>query len=136
MKASAGALMVSGLGIPRTVHAGGTKGLATMIDLDRCDGCPNFDQPRCIASCRDKNLGIIPEPVSPLPKLFPPGQNGRLVKEEGCHQPFDTLQFYLCAAGRRGVPGGEEKGFHSPAVHALQQSRLCHDMSLCCESQI
>ena len=73
MKASAGALMVSGLGIPRTVHAGGARGLATMIDLDRCDGCPNFDQPRCIASCRDKNLGIIPEPVSPLPKLFPRG---------------------------------------------------------------
>ncbi|MBN2569740.1 MAG: 4Fe-4S dicluster domain-containing protein [Deltaproteobacteria bacterium] len=73
IKASAGVMMVSGLGIPRTLQAGSAKGLATMIDLDRCDGCLNFDEPRCVASCRDRNLEIVPEPVSPMPILLPRG---------------------------------------------------------------
>ena len=72
MKASAGAAMVTGLGIPRTVNAGVT-GLATMIDLSRCDGCVDFDQPRCITACRERNLSVVPEPVDPMPTLYPRG---------------------------------------------------------------
>ena len=74
LKVSAGVLMVSGLGIPRTVRAGNTRGLATMIDLSRCDGCSKLNEPRCVTVCRDKNLGIIPDPVSPMPKLLPRGK--------------------------------------------------------------
>lgn len=74
MKASAGALMVSGLGIPRTANAGDVKGFATMIDLSRCDGCADVDQPRCVTACREKNLSVVPEPVDPMPKLYPRGK--------------------------------------------------------------
>jgi formate dehydrogenase iron-sulfur subunit len=42
--------------------ATGTRRFATLIDLDRCDGCPDRDTPRCVAACRSANAHRFPEP--------------------------------------------------------------------------
>lgn len=36
--------------------------IGVLVDLTRCDGCPDVATPRCVASCRAKNLGRYPEP--------------------------------------------------------------------------
>jgi formate dehydrogenase iron-sulfur subunit len=35
---------------------------ASLIDLERCDGCPDLDTPRCVTSCRTANAHRFPEP--------------------------------------------------------------------------
>ena len=74
LKLSAGVAAASGLGLPRTAAAKEPSGYAVMIDLSLCDGCPQLEQPACVKACRDKNLGNIPDPVDPMPELFPRGK--------------------------------------------------------------
>ncbi len=52
LAASAG-LAVSGLGLPRASHAREPRGLASIIDLTLCDGCPDKDVPAYVAACRN-----------------------------------------------------------------------------------
>jgi len=40
--------------------------LATLLDLSRCIGCG-----ACVEACREKNLSRVPEPVSPIPRMYP-----------------------------------------------------------------
>lgn len=40
--------------------------LATLLDLSRCIGCG-----ACVEACREKNLSRVPEPVRPIPKMYP-----------------------------------------------------------------
>lgn len=47
--------------------------VATLIDLSRCDGCPDRDIPACVQACREKNSGNVPEPIRPIPEVFPRG---------------------------------------------------------------
>ena len=73
LQASAG-LTVAGLGIPRVAHARQPRGLASIIDLTLCDGCPDKEIPACVAACRDLYQKTVPDPVDPIPKLFPRGK--------------------------------------------------------------
>ncbi|MBN2686836.1 MAG: twin-arginine translocation signal domain-containing protein, partial [Deltaproteobacteria bacterium] len=72
LRASAG-IAAAGLGIPRVAHAGQPRGLATIIDLNLCDGCPGREIPACVAACRDLYQKTVPDPVDPIPRLFPRG---------------------------------------------------------------
>ena len=73
LAASAG-LAASGLGLPWKSHAREPRGLASIIDLTLCDGCPDKDIPACVAACRDLYQKKVPDPVDPIPKLFPRGK--------------------------------------------------------------
>ncbi|MBN2254712.1 MAG: 4Fe-4S dicluster domain-containing protein [Deltaproteobacteria bacterium] len=73
LRASAG-IAAAGLGIPRVAHAGQPRGLATIIDLNLCDGCPGREIPACVAACRDLYQKTVPDPVDPIPRLFPRGK--------------------------------------------------------------
>lgn len=44
---------------------------ATVIDLTRCDGCPDRDTPRCVSACRTKNQARFPEPEKPILDYWP-----------------------------------------------------------------
>lgn len=35
---------------------------ATLIDLEKCDGCSTLDSPRCVSSCRSERQGSFPNP--------------------------------------------------------------------------
>lgn len=71
---AAGAATVIGtasvLQVPRSAEAGEGK-LATLIDLTRCDGCPDREKPACVTACRTIKTGRTPEPVDPIPLPFP-----------------------------------------------------------------
>ncbi len=45
---------------------------ATLIDLTRCDGCPNRDMPACVEACRSANADRFPEPDPAMLKDYWP----------------------------------------------------------------
>ncbi|MBE2984175.1 4Fe-4S dicluster domain-containing protein [Campylobacter sp. RM9344] len=47
------------------------KAMASIIDIDLCDGCKDFDIPRCVSACRTKNEQIFPVPKKPIMPYFP-----------------------------------------------------------------
>ncbi len=53
------------------------NGIASIIDLDKCDGCENLATPACVSACREKNAHRFPEPIKQIPDYFP-----RKVKED------------------------------------------------------
>lgn len=66
-----GALAATGLSNP--VHAAelNEEKLGTLIDLTRCDGCPNSPTPLCVTACRQHNQERFPEPQKPLKYYWP-----------------------------------------------------------------
>lgn len=74
LKATLTAALSVGLGSSGHAHTGAGCAVATLIDISRCDGCPERETPACIQACRQKNLLHVPEPVDPLPKVFPRGK--------------------------------------------------------------
>ncbi|MBS3971045.1 MAG: 4Fe-4S dicluster domain-containing protein [Clostridia bacterium] len=54
------------------VYAGNSKGqYATVIDMTRCDGCKEFDTPKCVTACKVKNGHRYPEPIDNIPDYWP-----------------------------------------------------------------
>ena len=49
----------------------GRRAVATLVDLSKCDGCRDRDVPLCVEACRTENAGRFPEPVKPIPEVFP-----------------------------------------------------------------
>jgi formate dehydrogenase iron-sulfur subunit len=47
--------------------------VAMLIDLTKCDGCPDRDTPRCVLACRAENRAKFPEPAQPIPDNWPTG---------------------------------------------------------------
>lgn len=47
--------------------------IGVLVDLTRCDGCPDVGTPRCVAACRAKNQARYPEPDPdrPIPDYWP-----------------------------------------------------------------
>ena len=43
----------------------------SLIDLDRCNGCPGLAVPACVSACRQKNQKRYPEPQQPLEPYGP-----------------------------------------------------------------
>ncbi|MFH1139883.1 MAG: 4Fe-4S dicluster domain-containing protein [Pseudomonadota bacterium] len=64
---AAGAAATSGLVLPQAVQASSNRELATMLDLSKCVGCES-----CVDACREANAKYMPEPVKPIPEMFPP----------------------------------------------------------------
>jgi formate dehydrogenase iron-sulfur subunit len=71
LKASAGIAALSGLTLPKSVHAETEKRLATLIDLSLCDGCTDRDTPACVSVCKSINKHKIPEVADPIPIPWP-----------------------------------------------------------------
>lgn len=44
---------------------------ASIIDLDRCDGCADRALPACVAACRELNCERFPKPEKPLQNYWP-----------------------------------------------------------------
>jgi formate dehydrogenase iron-sulfur subunit len=73
LKTAGAAAMVGTTGlleIPKKAWAGEGK-LATLIDLTKCDGCPDRERPACVTACKTIKKGRIPEPADPIPVPFP-----------------------------------------------------------------
>lgn len=51
--------------------------IASIIDLDKCDGCVNLAVPACVSACKDKNSARFPKPCEQIPEYFP-----RKIKED------------------------------------------------------
>lgn len=47
------------------------EGKASIIDIDKCDGCAHLQTPACVSACRAKNTSRFPEPVGNIPPYFP-----------------------------------------------------------------
>lgn len=58
------------LSVPREAEAK-EGGLATLIDLTRCNGCTDRQVPACVSACKKTKEGRLPEPVDPIPVPFP-----------------------------------------------------------------
>lgn len=83
LKTTGGLALAAGVALPKPSCAAEQGTMATLIDLSRCDGCPDRDTPACVATCRAKNLGNIPEPVDPMPALLPRGKIEDWSKKRG-----------------------------------------------------
>jgi Fe-S-cluster-containing dehydrogenase component len=44
-----------------------------LVDLTRCDGCPDRETPRCVTACREASRAKFPEPKHPIPDNWPTG---------------------------------------------------------------
>ncbi|HNU73958.1 MAG TPA: 4Fe-4S dicluster domain-containing protein, partial [Deltaproteobacteria bacterium] len=73
LKTAMTAAFAAGLGLPGSAANAAAGSVATLIDLSRCDGCPDRDIPACVQACREKNSGNVPEPIRPIPEVFPRG---------------------------------------------------------------
>jgi len=72
-KATAGVAALSGLAVPKAAGAAssGTGKLATLIDLNLCDGCADRAVPACVTACKDINKDKIPPVAEPIPEPWP-----------------------------------------------------------------
>ncbi|MFC1884460.1 4Fe-4S dicluster domain-containing protein [Thermodesulfobacteriota bacterium] len=64
--AAVGAVTVSTLPLPATLHAAAQTELATLIDIRKCIGCE-----ACVEACKEVNKSKFPEPQKPFPKMYP-----------------------------------------------------------------
>ena len=71
LKITAGAAVLSGVGLPEASAAGTEKQLATLIDLSLCDGCPDRKVPACVSACKAIHKDKIPQVVDPIPEPWP-----------------------------------------------------------------
>lgn len=46
-------------------------GYASIIDIDKCDGCKHLDFPQCVQACKTKNAVRFPKPIAEIPPYFP-----------------------------------------------------------------
>lgn len=114
LKIAGGAALAAGAGgIPRTAGAKEPGGLATLIDIGRCDGCPDHEMPLCVAACRERYFSRVPEPVDPIPELFPRGQVEDWSKRKDV---FDRLTPYNRIYVQKAAVSGDGKvrEFHIP----------------------
>jgi len=71
LKITAGAAIVSGIGLPKKVLGGTEERLSTLIDLSLCDGCPDRKIPACVSACKTINKDRIPQVADPIPLPWP-----------------------------------------------------------------
>lgn len=64
----AGGLVLTGMG---RQAAAGTRQVGSVIDLTRCDGCPDRKVPACVTACRDENSERFPKPVEEIGNYWP-----------------------------------------------------------------
>lgn len=87
-----GAASVAGLGVLNAESKEvkkdiGKYKIASIIDLGLCDGCKDFDTPKCVSACRDKNSDSFPKPIENIPYYFP-----RKVYEDYSKNKLDTTR--------------------------------------------
>jgi Fe-S-cluster-containing dehydrogenase component len=71
LQITAGAAVLSGIGLPKKALAGTDKQLSTLIDLNLCDGCVDRTVPICVSSCKAINKDKIPPVVEDIPEPWP-----------------------------------------------------------------
>jgi Fe-S-cluster-containing dehydrogenase component len=59
--------------VPRASAA--TAAVGMLVDLTKCDGCPDRDTPRCVTACRQTHRSRFPEPAHPIPDNWPTGKH-------------------------------------------------------------
>ncbi|MEN6433789.1 MAG: 4Fe-4S dicluster domain-containing protein [Smithella sp.] len=71
LKITAGAAIISGVGLPKKSFAGTDEQLSTLIDLSLCDGCADRKVPACVSACKTINKDKIPQVAQPIPIPWP-----------------------------------------------------------------
>jgi hypothetical protein len=71
LKITAGAAVISSVGLPKKAFAETDKQLSTLIDLSLCDGCVDRKIPACVSACKTINKDKIPEIAEPIPVPWP-----------------------------------------------------------------
>jgi len=83
LKIAGGMAIGSKIGLPGQAHARSVGAYATLIDLSLCDGCPDRETPACVEACRAEKRDYVPQPVDPIPELFPRGMIEDWSKKKG-----------------------------------------------------
>ncbi|MCK7508912.1 MAG: hypothetical protein MZV70_36055 [Desulfobacterales bacterium] len=120
--------MIGAVGIlelPRQAEAGGGK-LATLIDLTKCDGgCPDRENPACVAACEDQERGSVSEPADPIPVPFPTRKVEDWSKKKEVSNRLTPYNLILRPKGGGGAAAARRQTLFIPEpVHALRQPRL------------
>ncbi len=71
LKISAGAAALAAVSLPKSAHANDKGKLATLIDLNLCDGCADRKIPACVGTCKGINKDKIPPVVENIPEPWP-----------------------------------------------------------------
>jgi len=71
LKISAVVAALAGASLPKTTEAATDQQLATLIDLNLCDGCTDLQIPACVSACRAINKDKIPPVVENIPEPWP-----------------------------------------------------------------
>lgn len=71
LQITAGAAVLSSVGLPKSVDAAAGERLSTIIDLGRCDGCVDRKIPACVNACKTINEDKIPRVIEPIPEPWP-----------------------------------------------------------------
>ncbi len=64
----AGGLVLTGFGKKASASA---QQVGTLIDLTRCNGCPDLKVPACVTACRAENKERFPRPVENISNYWP-----------------------------------------------------------------
>lgn len=96
------------LGLPGKALAAGEGAFSTLIDLSLCDGCEGRELPACVAACRAKNTGMVPEPVDHIPKPFPRGQIEDWSKKQGVTNRLTPYNYLFVQKAEVELGGGKK----------------------------
>ncbi len=113
LKLAGGAALAGTVGLPVSARAAEPGAFATLIDLSLCDGCAGSETPACVAACRAKNAGVVPEPARPIPKLFPRGKIEDFSDKQGIKNRL-TPYNYLFVQKAEVERGGEKMTVYVP----------------------
>ncbi len=56
--------------------------IGSIIDLTKCDGCPNYDTPLCVTACNTKNSSRFPQPEGEIKDYWPRKKHEDWSKEQ------------------------------------------------------
>ncbi len=71
LKISAGVAALTGVNLPKTAAAAKDQQLATLIDLNLCNGCVDLQVPACVTACKAINKDKIPKVTENIPEPWP-----------------------------------------------------------------
>ena len=99
LKVTAGAAVVSSIGLPKKALAAKEAQIATLIDLNLCDGCADRKIPACVSACKEINRDKIPQVIDPIPEPWP--RKTILVEKARSFPSPHAVQFHLRSQGGR-----------------------------------